>query len=203
MKERILILSGPSGSGKSTLCKILQDSIKDIYFSISTTTRASREGEIDGKHYHFCSQEQFINDVKAGLFLEWAQVHNHYYGTALAPIQNALKEGRLVIFDVDVQGHTSIKDAYPHAKSIFITTKNKEVLRQRLLSRQTDSSENVELRLLHAYNEMKHIGDFDYLIVNDDLESSKRAILSIAYALEYTLDKENSCEGLWQGWNLN
>ena len=202
MKDRILILSGPSGSGKSTLCKVLQDYIKDIYFSISTTTRAPRDGEVDGVHYHFCSQEQFVADVKAGMFLEWAQVHNNYYGTALRPIQNALKEGKLVIFDVDVQGHKSIKDVYTHAKSIFITTKNKEILRQRLLSRQTDSSENIELRLLHAYNEMKHIEDFDYLIVNDDLESSKRAILSIAYALEYALDSSN-CKDLAQSWNLD
>lgn len=195
---RILILSGPSGSGKSTLCKILQEHFSDIYFSISTTTRTPREGERDGVDYHFVSQEQFIADIKQGAFLEWAQVHNNYYGTALSPITQALEQGKLVIFDVDVQGHQSIKEHYGNlARSVFITTRSKEVLRKRLESRQTDSAQNIELRLLHAYNEMQQISHFDYLIVNDDIQSAKRAIIGIATSLEF-IPQPSIYQSLWQ-----
>lgn len=195
---RILILSGPSGSGKSTLCKILQEHFSDIYFSISTTTRAPRDGERDGVDYHFVSQEQFIADIKQGAFLEWAQVHNNYYGTALSPITLALGQGKLVIFDVDVQGHQSIKEYYGNlARSVFITTRSKEILRKRLESRQTDSTQNIELRLLHAYNEMQQLSHFDYLIVNDDLQSSKRAIIGIATSLEF-IPQPSIYQSLWQ-----
>lgn len=195
---RILILSGPSGSGKSTLCKILQEHFSDIYFSISTTTRTPREGERDGVDYHFVSQEQFIADIKQGAFLEWAQVHNNYYGTALSPITQALEQGKLVIFDVDVQGHQSIKEHYGNlARSVFITTRSKEVLRKRLESRQTDSAQNIELRLLHAYNEMQQLSHFDYLIVNDDIQSAKRAIIGIATSLEF-IPQPSIYQSLWQ-----
>lgn len=195
---RILILSGPSGSGKSTLCKILQEHFSDIYFSISTTTRAPREGERDGVDYHFVSQDRFIADIKQGAFLEWAQVHNNYYGTALSPITQALEQGKLVIFDVDVQGHQSIKEHYRNlARSVFITTRSKEVLRKRLESRQTDSAQNIELRLLHAYNEMQQLSHFDYLIVNDDIQSAKRAIIGIATSLEF-IPQPSIYQSLWQ-----
>ncbi|MBR2494131.1 guanylate kinase [Helicobacter sp.] len=195
---RILILSGPSGSGKSTLCKILQEHFSDIYFSISTTTRAPRESERDGVDYHFVSQEQFIADIKQGEFLEWAHVHNNYYGTALAPITQALEQGKLVVFDVDVQGHQSIKEYYGNlARSVFITTRSKEVLRKRLESRQTDSAQNIELRLLHAYNEMQQLSHFDYLIVNDDIQSAKRAIIGIATSLEF-IPQPSIYKSLWQ-----
>ncbi|WP_304210265.1 guanylate kinase [Helicobacter canis] len=195
---RILILSGPSGSGKSTLCKILQEHFSDIYFSISTTTRAPREGERDGVDYHFVSQDRFIADIKQGAFLEWAQVHNNYYGTALSPITQALEQGKLVIFDVDVQGHQSIKEHYGNlARSVFITTRSKEVLRKRLENRQTDSAQNIELRLLHAYNEMQQLSHFDYLIVNDDIQSAKRAIIGIATSLEF-IPQPSIYQSLWQ-----
>ncbi|WP_288644329.1 guanylate kinase [uncultured Helicobacter sp.] len=199
--SRILILSGPSGSGKSTLCKMIQEHIAKTYFSISTTTRPPRDGEVNGKHYFFVKKEEFIANIKNNMFLEWAEVHNNYYGTALAPIQKALKEGKIVIFDVDVQGHKSIKEKYPKAKSVFITTKSKEILRERLMARQTDSHANIELRLLHAYKEMQHIEHFDYVIVNDDIEVSKRAILSIATSLEFIPD--HSYKTLLEDWVLN
>lgn len=200
---RILILSGPSGSGKSTLCKVLQEHFSDIYFSISTTTRAPREGEQDGVDYHFVSQDHFISDIKQGAFLEWAQVHNNYYGTSLLPIQEALAQGKLVIFDVDVQGHQSIKEHYGNlARSVFITTKSKQVLRERLESRQTDSSQNIEMRLLHAYNEMQQLAHFDYLIVNDDIQSAKRAIIGIATSLEF-IPQPEVYRTLWQDFAQN
>lgn len=195
----LLIISGPSGCGKSTLTnEILK--MPNVYFSISTTTRPKRDGEVDGVHYHFVDKEAFLAQVKEGKFLEWAQVHNNYYGTSFAPIKRALEQGKLVIFDVDVQGHQSIKEHYRgFARSVFITTKSKEVLRTRLESRQTDSAQNIELRLLHAYNEMQHIEHFDYLIVNDDLEAARRAILGIATSLEF-IPQPSVYGSLWQDW---
>ena len=197
---RILVLSGPSGAGKSTLCAALKESINDMYFSISTTTRAMRDGERDGEHYHFVSEKEFITDIEKGEFLEWAQVHNHYYGTSLKPIQKALSQGKLVVFDVDVQGHRSIKEHYGElAKSIFVTTKSKQILRERLEKRQSDSKEHIELRLLHAYNEMQHISQFDYVIINDDIAQAKSAILHIATSLEF-LTQETITDLLMREW---
>ena len=104
-KGAILIISGPSGCGKSTLLKEVYKDIKDYYFSISTTTRAPRVGETNGVDYFFVTKEEFESDIKNGDFLEYAKVHDNYYGTSLKPINNALSEGKLVIFDIDVQGH--------------------------------------------------------------------------------------------------
>lgn len=195
MKPSLLVLSGPSGSGKSTLCKFLQEKIPEIYFSISTTTRLPRNGEKNAQHYYFVSQEEFLSDIQENKFLEWAEVHSNYYGTSIGSIESALAEGKLVIFDVDVQGHQGIKKYYGDlARSVFITTPNKQILKERLQSRGTDSEETIKMRLMHAYNEMKHINEFDYLIVNDDIEASKEAILSIAKSLPYIKNTHHSAD---------
>ena len=172
-----------------------------MYFSISTTTRSPRENEKDGVHYHFVNEADFVSDIEKGAFLEWAKVHNHYYGTSLKPIQKALDECKLVVFDVDVQGHKSIKSHYGTlAKSIFITTKSKQILRERLEGRGSDSREHIELRLLHAYNEMQHISSFDFIIINDDIDQAKKAILSIATSLKFITHKQG-VNALLQYWN--
>lgn len=203
MKPSLLVLSGPSGSGKSTLCKFLQEKIPQIYFSISTTTRSPREGERNAQHYYFVSQEEFLKGIQENKFLEWAEVHGNYYGTSIDPIKSALQEGKLVIFDVDVQGHQGIKKYYGDlARSVFITTPNKQILKERLQNRGTDSEETIKLRLMHAYNEMKHINEFDYLIINDDIETSKEAILSIAKSLPYIKNPKHT-EDLCAKWMEN
>lgn len=185
-KGAILIISGPSGCGKSTLTKALLEEIPHIYFSISTTTRVKREGEIDGVHYHFVDKDQFLQDINAGIFLEWAEVHTNYYGTSLKPVQKALAEDKIVLFDVDVQGHQSIKEYFgDFAKSVFITTKTKDILRQRLISRQSDDLQTIEFRLIQAHNEMQHIQNFDYVIINDDICTAKEAIIAITRSLKY------------------
>lgn len=203
MKPSLLVLSGPSGSGKSTLCKFLQEKIPQIYFSISTTTRSPREGERNAQHYYFVSQEEFLKGIQENKFLEWAEVHGNYYGTSIDPIKSALQEGKLVIFDVDVQGHQGVKQYYGDlARSVFITTPNKQILKERLQNRGTDSEETIKLRLMHAYNEMKHINEFDYLIINDDIETSKEAILSIAKSLPYIKNPKHT-EDLCAKWMEN
>ncbi|WP_180674097.1 guanylate kinase [Helicobacter sp. 13S00477-4] len=196
----ILILSGPSGAGKSTLCKHLQENIKNIYFSISTTTRRPRDGEEDGRHYYFVSKDDFVKGIKENKFLEWAQVHNNYYGTALTPIKKALEDEKLVIFDVDVQGHKQIKDYYKNARSVFVITKNRTILKDRLCLRQTDSEEVISLRLKHADEEVKYIDEFDYLLINDEIEAAKEIIICIAKTLPYTQNTENSKQ-FYQEWN--
>ncbi|MCE3047667.1 guanylate kinase [Helicobacter kayseriensis] len=189
----ILILSGPSGSGKSTLCSAIMKKIPNVYFSISSTTRKPREGEKNGREYHFLSQEEFLKDIEEGNFLEWAQVHSNYYGTSLKPVEEAIDEGKIVVFDVDVQGHHNIKKYYGKlATSVFVTTPSKSVLAERLKGRRTDNEEVIEMRLMHAYNEMKHIDEFDFLIVNDEIQTATEAILSIVQSLRYAQRLEDT-----------
>ncbi len=180
-KGAILILSGPSGCGKSTLLKEVYKNINNYYFSISTTTRSPRVGEQDGVDYYFVSKEEFEKDIEDGNFLEWAKVHDNYYGTSLKPIISSLNDGKLVIFDIDVQGHKIVrKKLNSLVTSVFITTPSLEVLKNRLYNRQTDSSEIIEKRLINAQKEIESFDEYDYFIINDDLEIASKEFLSIA-----------------------
>ncbi|MCJ8326910.1 MAG: guanylate kinase [Campylobacterales bacterium] len=177
----VLLLSGPSGCGKSTLLKEVYKEISDYYFSISTTTRTPREGEIDGIDYFFVSKKEFLDDIKEGFFLEWAEVHGNYYGTSLKPIKKALSLGKLVIFDIDVQGHEIVrKKISKQVTSVFITTPSLEVLENRLRSRNTDENDVIAKRLKNAKTEIKYFQKYDYFIVNDDLQIASKQLISIA-----------------------
>ncbi len=180
-KGAILIISGPSGCGKSTLLKEVYKDITDYYFSISTTTRAPRVGEVNGVDYFFVTKEEFEADIKNGDFLEYAKVHDNYYGTSLKPINKALDEGKLVIFDIDVQGHEIVRSKLNSiVTSVFITTPSLEILQTRLNSRNTDSTEIIEKRIKNAKGEVEYFQDYDYLIINDDLEVAAKQLVSIA-----------------------
>ena len=177
----ILIISGPSGCGKSTLLKNVYKEIGDYYFSISTTTRAPRDGEIDGVDYIFSTKEDFEEDIKFGHFLEWAEVHGNYYGTSLKPIKKALKKGKLVIFDIDVQGHEIVrKKLNDIVTSVFITTPNLKELENRLTSRGTDSKDVIDRRIENAKQEIKYFQKYDYFVINDELEKASKELISIA-----------------------
>ncbi|QKF72861.1 deoxyguanylate kinase / guanylate kinase [Aliarcobacter faecis] len=199
-KGAILILSGPSGCGKSTLLKEIYKNISNYYFSISTTTRSPRVGEKDGVDYYFVSKDEFEKDIEAGNFLEWAKVHDNYYGTSLKPIVEALNDGKLVIFDIDVQGHKIVrKKLNSQVTSVFITTPTLTILKDRLYSRNSDSSDIIEKRLSNAKEEINSFLEYDYLIINDDLEKSTKEILAIANiarAKTKLFDKE-SLVGYW------
>lgn len=183
MKGNILVISGPSGSGKSSLMKELLKDIKDSYFSISSTTRPIREGEQDGVNYHFISKAEFEQDIDAGFFLEWAKVHDNYYGTSLKPILKELHEGKLVICDIDVQGHKIAREKFGNLiTSVFITTPDQKSLKERLVNRGTDSSEVIDKRLLNAVSEMTRMREYDYLLVNDDFNATFTSLLAIAKA---------------------
>lgn len=180
-KGAILILSGPSGCGKSTLLKNVYKDISDYYFSISTTTRSPRVGEKDGVDYLFVSKEEFEEDIKNGHFLEWAEVHGNYYGTSLKPINKALKKGKLVIFDIDVQGHEIVRKKLTDiVTSVFITTPTLQELEERLNDRNTDSYAVISKRLENARHEIKSFQKYDYFIVNDDLEVASKELVAIA-----------------------
>lgn len=179
----ILVLSGPSGAGKSSLINKIFNDIGSTYFSISTTTRPKREGEVDGVHYHFVSQEEFKREIDEEMFLEYALVHGNYYGTSLGPVKKALKEGKLVIFDIDVQGHDAVQNRLADiTTSVFITTPTLDELKKRLLRRSTDSAEIIAKRLDMATREVQRISEYDYLIVNDDLEAAAEVLITIAKA---------------------
>lgn len=179
----ILVLSGPSGAGKSSLIAKITDHIGPTYFSISTTTRAMREGEIDGVHYHFVSVDAFKRDIEQEMFLEYALVHGNYYGTSLGPVKQALKEGKLVIFDIDVQGHDAVQNRLSDiTTSVFITTPSLEELKKRLYNRSTDSTEVIERRIEMAKREVQRISEYDFLVVNDNLDEAAEILISIAKA---------------------
>ena len=180
-KGAILLLSGPSGCGKSSLLKELYKVVTNYYFSISTTTREPRDGEKDGVDYFFVSKEEFLKDIDENSFLEWAEVHGNYYGTSLKPINKALEESKLVIFDIDVQGFEQvIKKLKSITTTVFITTPSIKELEQRLYSRDTDSKTTIEKRIINAKKEIEYINKYDYFIVNDDLDVAANKLICVA-----------------------
>ncbi|AXX89137.1 deoxyguanylate kinase / guanylate kinase [Arcobacter suis CECT 7833] len=199
-KGAILIISGPSGCGKSTLLKEVYKDIDDYYFSISTTTRAPRIGEVNGIDYFFVTKEEFEKDINNGDFLEYAKVHDNYYGTSLKPIKKALDESKLVIFDIDVQGHEIVRSKLDAiTTSVFITTPSLEVLETRLNSRNTDSTEIIEKRIKNAKGEVEYFQDYDYLIINDNLQIAAKQLVCIANItrIKSKLFEKNSVVSSW------
>ena len=175
----LIIISGPSGAGKSAITEYALRSLPDIKFSISYTTRAPRGGERDGVEYFFTDRAKFESLVAAGEFLEWAEVHGNYYGTSRSFVDGFLRQGNDVILDIDVQGARSVKKACSDAVAIFVLPPSFEILKDRLLRRRLDEAGVIENRLKIARDEISHYHDYDYLIINDDLENAERELLSI------------------------
>ena len=180
-RGRILVISGPSGSGKSSVIKGLLNSIHKSFLSVSTTSREPRSGEEDGVHYNFVSKNEFLEHIQDDNFLEYEKVHDNYYGTQRDLVENAINEGKLVVFDIDVRGQKSIKEIYPEiTTSIFLTTPSLSILKDRLYGRGTDSEEVIERRINNAKEEVKSIPNFDYLVINDLLSKAEDQVLKIA-----------------------
>lgn len=202
MGGAILVLSGPSGAGKSTIIHAASERIGEYYFSISTTTRSPREGEANGVDYHFVSKEEFEEDIKAGNFLEYAEVHDNYYGTSLKPVKEALDSGKLVIFDIDIQGHRLVRAKMDDiTTSVFITPPTLSELDARLRSRSTDDDRVIANRIANAKQEIHAVGEYDFFIVNDDIEkaASEFVIVTNAARLKRSTDEERQFIKNWLG----
>ncbi len=178
----LLVLSGPSGAGKGTLVDRLVAARPECTFSISATTRPKRSNEEEGVQYEFVTRQEFERRRSAGLFLEWAEVHGHLYATPSRFVDEGVKAGRVVVLDVDVQGGASVRRVRPEAVSVFIYPPSIEALRMRLLQRSTDLPEVVERRLQNAPGELKQYREYDYLVVNDDLEQAVARLTAIVDA---------------------
>lgn len=179
----LLVLSAPSGAGKTTLAHRLIKEFPEAQFSVSYTTRAPRGAEQDGKDYHFVDSPTFRQMIDNNEFIEWAEVHWNFYGSSRRAIAPSLQPGGIAVFDIDVQGGSSIKRKYPDAVSIFILPPSMEELERRLRARGTDSDEVIDHRLLAARSECeKGAQSYDYLIINDRLEDAFDQLRSIVSA---------------------
>lgn len=180
----LIILSSPSGAGKSTLARRLMDWDPSLSFSVSATTRAPRPGESDGEDYNFLSEAEFKKLVAEGAMLEHAHVFGHFYGSPLAPVQEAIEAGRDVLFDIDWQGAQQIRNSVlgRHTLSIFILPPSIPELRRRLISRGQDGPEVIAKRMQKSWDEISHWDGYDYVLVNDDLDASFERLRTIVSA---------------------
>ena len=180
-KGRLFVISGPSGTGKGTICREILKDIRNE-FSVSMTTREPREGEEHGREYFFVSHEDFKENIERNNFLEYATVFDNYYGTPKDIVLKKLEKCRNVILDIDVQGGLQVKEAMPEAVLIFLLPPSLAALRSRLENRGTETPEKIEKRLNKALDEIKFIGEYDYMVVNDVREDAVSDVRSIMTA---------------------
>jgi guanylate kinase len=185
----LIILSAPSGGGKTTILQEVLKRHQDVEYSISYTTRPPRGDEENGRHYHFVDEKEFLRRREAGDFLETALVFDRWYGTSLSFIKSRLSAGKHVIMDIDVQGAAQIHPTSVPCVKIFILPPTLEILRQRLIDRDTDAPQEIEKRLKTARKELEYIPDYEYLVENDDLDLAVQKVLAIIQAEENRIER--------------
>jgi len=178
----MLIVSSPSGAGKTTLCSRLRNEFPKMRFSVSHTTRRPRPTEVDGREYHFVTAEAFEQMIRAGAFVEWAEVHGSRYGTSHKEIEVARSTSQGIIFDIDFQGARQVRASYPETVAVFVLPPSLEELERRLRGRGTEDEATTRRRLSNAKREIGFYGLFDYIIVNDDIEQAYGRLRSVVYA---------------------
>lgn len=181
-KGILFVVSAPSGAGKTTLCRNVLETLPDIKFSVSYTTRSPRQGEVDGVHYNFVDKEEFRGMIASSEFIEWAEVHGNFYGTSRKKIAEMTLAGIDVLLDIDVQGARQVKESLPDSILIFILPPSFEVLKERLTGRMTDTDEVIERRLKKAADEIGEYKNYDYVIVNNVIENALTELKSVIIA---------------------
>lgn len=178
-KGKLFVVSAPSGSGKTTIVRNTLKEIPNLEFSVSATTRKQRENEKEGIDYFFISEVEFERKIKNNEFIEWEQFYDYYYGTVKSHIDEKINKGNSVVLEVDVKGALSIKKAYPDSVLIFIMPPSIEVLKSRLIKRNTESEEDLVKRFERAEMELGYKDKFDYIVINEDLVYAKKRVLEI------------------------
>ena len=201
----LIVISGPSGAGKGTICKALVERDKNLFVSVSATTRAPRKGEVDGVNYHFLTKEDFFDKVNKGEFLEHAEVYGNHYGTLKSNIEELLEAGKNVILEIDIQGALSVKENSEEGIFIFILPPSMEELKNRIVNRGSETKESLLKRFQSAYQEINYISRYNYAVVNDVVEQAVERVENIIFAEECRvsrLDKKlfNLEEGLVNEW---
>ena len=181
-KGLLLVVSGPSGAGKGTICKALLNKNDQIKLSVSATTRKPRNGEVHRVNYFFIEKEEFTKMIENGEFLEYAQIYDNFYGTPKAAIIECLEKGQDVILEIEMQGARQIKEVYPEGVFIFVLPPSLEELKSRIVGRGTETQEEIEKRFSCAFEEINQIVNYDYFIVNEDIEKSVSDVEAIICA---------------------
>lgn len=185
----LLVVSGPSGAGKGTICSAVREKYPDLEYSISMTTRAPRNGEMEGVSYFFRTDEQFKKLVEEDAFLEYARVYDHYYGTPKKYVLDKIQAGRSVLLEIDIQGAMQVKKRYPKGVFVYIVPPSLEILSQRIHARGTDSEEVIQNRLAQITNELSMMHQYDYVVVNDVLEDAVHKTCAIIEAEKCKLSR--------------
>lgn len=187
-KGLLIVISGPSGAGKGTICKALLKR-KDLWLSVSATTREPRNGEVDGVNYYFMSKEEFLDKINKDDFFEYAEVYGSYYGTPKWKALEAIYSGKDVILEIDIQGALKVKQKYPEGVFIFILPPSMEELKHRIINRGTETEESLLRRFKSAYNEINYISKYNYAVVNDTVEEAVDKIEAILTAEKCRVDR--------------
>ena len=177
--KKLIIITGPSGVGKGTVVKELLDRNKDIWLSISATTRNPRIGEKDGENYYFISDEKFKDMIDKKEFLEWAQFAGNYYGTPLSTVNEKIEKGFIVLLEIEVEGAKQIKEKFPEALSIFLLPPSKAELEKRIRNRGTEKEEAIDRRLTRADYEIASSDEFDFVLTNHDVDETVKGVFKI------------------------
>ena len=178
-QKKLIILTGPSGVGKGTVIKEILGKNKNIWLSISATTREPREGEKEGENYYFLNQEKFKKMIEQNLFLEWAQFAGNYYGTPLSSVNQKIKKGFIVLLEIEVEGAKQIKEKFPNSLSIFLLPPDKAELEKRIRNRGTENEESIKKRLLRANYEISASNQFDFELTNHNVEQTAKRIIKL------------------------
>ncbi|EEI87011.1 guanylate kinase [Anaerococcus lactolyticus] len=193
-KGFLLVISGPSGVGKGTVLHDLMNTQTNLVYSVSATTRKKRDGEIEGVSYFYLNHDEFEKMIEEDKFLEYAHVHNNYYGTPKEFVEKKINEGKIVILEIDVQGALNIKKNTDNGVFIFLAPPSLKELKKRIVGRGTETDEDIKIRMNNAKKELQHIKDYDYIVINDHLNSAITSVNEIINAEKHKVFREENLE---------